>query len=116
MVLVLVSLLGCSTKVDYSGHWNYQATLDDGTVLEGETDAVQNADGFIFIKGYRGKLQNEQITIEVNESHEQVKQQVSGWIRPQSSDPARLKGQLQIKEIHPDGEVVNTRVDLQAWR
>ena len=92
-------------------------TLDDGTTIEGETEAtVLDGGGETRVRfgECSGVLQDNQIRVEVKEQRESVLYQVKGSIQPQNT--GRLAGQLTIKETHPDGEVVNTRVDLEAWR
>lgn len=115
---VLWLCASCSTNQTYAGHWNYKATLDDGTILEGETEATQyNQDNQTFVKlsDYTGVLKEDQIHIEVREQRENVLYEVTGTLAPEGSKN-NLSGQLKIKETHSSGEVVNTLVTLQAWR
>lgn len=117
-VSVLWLLNSCSTNHSYAGKWNYKATLDDGTILEGETEAtqsIQNNQTIVQLSDYSGVLKKDQIHIEVREQRDNVLYEVTGTLAPEDSR-TKLSGQLKIKETHSSGEVVNTLVTLQAWR
>lgn len=116
--VALLFLSSCSTNSTYAGHWNYKATLDDGTIFEGETEAtqsIQNNQTIVQLSDYSGVLKKDQIHIEVREQRDNVLYEVTGTLAPEDSR-TKLSGQLKIKETHSSGEVVNTLVTLQAWR